>query len=86
MGRIGGAERDRTAGLLVANSGSEFRRSETEEYQVTQRGSAHAGFKHIRCLLCVTERHSEKSFDTGKDGRVTTQIETQSVASIFPIV
>jgi len=45
--RFGGAERDRTAGLLVANSESEFRRSETEEYQVTRRGSVHAGSVHI---------------------------------------
>ena len=70
----------------MANSGSGFRRSEIEEYQVTQRGSVHAGFKHVRCLSCVPERHSEKRPDTGRDGRVTTQVATQGAAPFAALV
>ena len=78
LGLRGGPGRDRTDDLFHAISKGELRRSDTERNRTTQNGSVHAGFKHVRCLLCVPERHCQKRPDTGRDGRVMTQTTTQS--------
>src|SRR5208337_3789822 len=78
--RIGGASRDRTDDLIVANSQPCRGCSDTEEPRVIQRGSAHAALVAIRCLLPVMERHPPTQPDLGRDGRVTTQSATQEPA------
>jgi hypothetical protein len=79
---VGGAERDRTAGLLVANSTVEVGRRGTGQHQVIRIGSVHAGFRHVHCLSCVPEWHGPRWPYTGRDGRVMTQGMTQIPANV----
>ncbi len=74
----GGPERDRTAGLLVANYETESRRRDAEEAHVIRRGSVHGAWVAVRCLSSIPERHPPTQPDAGRDGRVTTQGTTQT--------
>jgi hypothetical protein len=44
---------------------------------VITRGSVHAGLPHLRWPSRVPERHPATPSDSGRDGRVTTQVTTQ---------
>ena len=54
-GLFGGPDRDRTDDLFHAISKGESVQADTQKHEATQRGSVHAGFAHVRCLLCVPE-------------------------------
>lgn len=41
------------------------------------RGSVHAGLLAVCCLSPIPERHPPTRPDSGRDGRVTTQVTTQ---------
>ena len=43
----------RTSDLFRVKSPSGLIRKRAERHEATQRGSVHAGFRHVRCLLCV---------------------------------
>ena len=79
---FGGPGRDRTDDLFHAISKGELRRRDTERKRTTRKGSVHAGFRHVRCLLCVTERHRQRHPDTVRDGWVTTQATTQTASEM----
>jgi hypothetical protein len=67
----------RTSDLFRVKSRNGLIRKRLERIEATQRGSVHAGFTQVRCLLCVTKRHGEIQSDSGRDGRVMTQAMTQ---------
>jgi hypothetical protein len=75
---FGGASRDRTDDLIVANSQPCARSSDCEEVRMTQMGSIHAGLFAILCPAPVPERQRPTPPDAGRDGRVTTQTTTQN--------
>jgi hypothetical protein len=80
---LGGAGRDRTDDLIVANSQPCSRPNDTEEVRVAQSGSVHAGLLTVPCSAPVPERHDAKAPDTGMDRRVTTQVTTQKLCRAF---
>jgi len=81
---VGGASRDRTDDLIVANSEPCPGRRDTEEVQIARRGSVHAGLRAVPCPSVVPERHSPTPSDMGMDRGVTTQVTTQNPVS-FPL-
>ena len=82
---IGGPGRDRTDDLFHAISHLGLERSDTDKSRAMLRGSVHAGLLAGPCPALFTERHGTRSPETGRDGRVTTQLTTQTRLS-SPIV
>ena len=76
--KSGGASRDRTDDLIVANSQPCPRRRDTEEVGIARKGSVHAAWVAVPCSAIVAERHGARAPETGRDRRVTTQVTTQN--------
>ncbi len=72
-----GPGRDRTDDLFHAISHLRLWRSDTDKARVIVRGSVHAGLPAVPCPSPVPERYHPTPSDTGRDGRVTTQVTTQ---------
>src|ERR1039457_6715352 len=77
---FGGASRDRTVDLIVANSQLCPRRRDNPEARVTQKGSVHAALVAVRCPSPIPERPPPIRPHTGRDGRVMTQTTTQNAS------
>jgi hypothetical protein len=79
--RNGGASRDRTDDLIVANSQLSARRCDTQEVHLIWRGSVYAALTHFHCLIVVSEQLSATCSDTGRHSLVTTQTTTHRARS-----
>ena len=76
--RFGGPGRDRTDDLFHAISHLGLDRNDTVELPVILRGSVDAVRRIFPTPLTVPVRQGAKRSDTGRDGRVATQVATQS--------
>ena len=76
--KTGGPERDRTAGLLVANYETTQTCNDTEEAQVTRRGSVHPGFCMRLTVSFLSPSGYPREGARGRHCRGTTQTTTQT--------
>ncbi len=67
----------RTSDLFRVKSPDGLIRRNRKRHEAARKGSVHAGFTRVRCLLCLTGRHCRRQPDMGRDVRVMTRAVTQ---------